>query len=63
MARHRLGHRDEARQCFARAREWIAEFAAVNPLETGDETSYAAVPRLVLEILRREAQALIDGKT
>ena len=55
MACHRLGRTDEAR-------EWSAEFAAVNPQETGAETTYAAIARLQLEVLRREAQAVIEGR-
>jgi len=62
MAHHRLGHPGEARQWYEKAREWLAEFAAVNPQETGAETLYAAIPRLQLEILRREAKAVIGGK-
>jgi WD40 repeat protein/tRNA A-37 threonylcarbamoyl transferase component Bud32/tetratricopeptide (TPR) repeat protein len=62
MAHHRLGHTDDARQWYDKAREWIAEFAAVNPQETGAETIYGAIPRLQLEVLRREVQGVIDGE-
>jgi hypothetical protein len=49
MAHHRLGHKEEAKS-------WLAK--AVRYMEQASD----ARERLELQILRREAEALIDGK-
>jgi tetratricopeptide (TPR) repeat protein len=53
MAQHRLGHADQARQILDKARQ--------EPVQGNDQT----MPwnrRLTLQVLRREAEALIEGK-
>ena len=60
MSHQRLGHTDEARTWLNKARDWIAELAVVNPEVADVDPGDPAIERLQLEILLREAQALIE---
>ena len=61
MARHRLGEHDAARAALATARDWIAhgdERAMPDPWVMSPLPWFT---RLELELLAREAEALISG--
>jgi hypothetical protein len=66
MAHHRLAHTDEANKWLGKAAEWI-EQANQKKRHDPDDFSWDDVhhswqDRLELQILRREAEALIKGQ-
>jgi tetratricopeptide (TPR) repeat protein len=62
MAHHRLGHADEARRWLSRAVEWQEQASHKDVHDPLQPTPLSWPDRLTLDLLRREAEALILGK-
>jgi tetratricopeptide (TPR) repeat protein len=63
MSHHRLGHSDEAQRWLEKAVEWI-ELAEQGKLQdSSTPTPLSPADRLIFQMLRREAEALIKSTT
>jgi serine/threonine protein kinase/tetratricopeptide (TPR) repeat protein len=62
LAHHRLGHREEARRWLDKAVQWLEQATAGKIKDTRTGSPLPWYDRVLLEVLRREAEALILEK-